>query len=289
MRGPASPGGAHWGQASTTRCGGPCRAAHGRHHRRRRCASRLPAHPPRPPACSPRLSPAPAQVLERGCGARGRGQAAVRLLLQEQRQARADHRLQPCGGAAPRHRPRPRARHSGAHGEALHHRWGCQVPAPRTHGGGGAPVPGQLRGAAHRIPHRARGQVGAGLAARPAGWCPGCIRGVARGCAHMCASAAAALPATPKQVALLTRCPQPNRRPSHAGLLLCPPSLWRYRYLYILDNALTTYTADASGLGDGKPPVPPCILSVGNNTTQVGAVLRGCACGGGQETSRTMT
>lgn len=38
------------------------------------------------------------------------------------------------------------------------------------------------------------------------------------------------------------------------------------RYLYILDNALTTYTA---GEGDGKPPVPPCILKIGADKTQV--------------------
>jgi hypothetical protein len=38
------------------------------------------------------------------------------------------------------------------------------------------------------------------------------------------------------------------------------------RYLYILDDALTTYTADESGLGEGKPPVPPCILRVGKAT-----------------------
>lgn len=38
------------------------------------------------------------------------------------------------------------------------------------------------------------------------------------------------------------------------------------RYLYVLDDALTTYTADESGLGDGKPPVPPCIIRVGKST-----------------------
>lgn len=41
------------------------------------------------------------------------------------------------------------------------------------------------------------------------------------------------------------------------------------RYIYILDNALTTYTADEAGLGGGKAPVPPCILSIGQNKTQV--------------------
>ena len=27
-----------------------------------------------------------------------------------------------------------------------------------------------------------------------------------------------------------------------------------------MDNSLTTYTADEGSLGDGKAPVPPCIL-----------------------------
>lgn len=39
------------------------------------------------------------------------------------------------------------------------------------------------------------------------------------------------------------------------------------RYLYVLDGALTTYTAGEGG--DGKPPVPPCILKVGPSKTQV--------------------
>ncbi|EFN56584.1 hypothetical protein CHLNCDRAFT_34979 [Chlorella variabilis] len=38
------------------------------------------------------------------------------------------------------------------------------------------------------------------------------------------------------------------------------------RFLYVLDNALTTYTADESGMGEGKPPVPPCIIRVGKAT-----------------------
>lgn len=40
------------------------------------------------------------------------------------------------------------------------------------------------------------------------------------------------------------------------------------RYLYILDNALTTYSADegAGGAADGKPPVPPCIVSTPSGT-----------------------
>lgn len=48
---------------------------------------------------------------------------------------------------------------------------------------------------------------------------------------------------------------------------LGPLLLLARRYLYILDNALTTYTA---GEGDGKPPVPPCILKIGADKTQVG-------------------
>lgn len=47
---------------------------------------------------------------------------------------------------------------------------------------------------------------------------------------------------------------------------LGPLLLLARRYLYILDNALTTYTA---GEGDGKPPVPPCILKIGADKTQV--------------------
>jgi uncharacterized protein YggU (UPF0235/DUF167 family) len=40
------------------------------------------------------------------------------------------------------------------------------------------------------------------------------------------------------------------------------------RYLYILDDALTTYSADDSGAGagDGKPPVPPCIVGAPSGT-----------------------
>lgn len=45
----------------------------------------------------------------------------------------------------------------------------------------------------------------------------------------------------------------------------------------MLDNALTTYTADESGLGEGKPPVPPCILAVGPAKTQVRGRRRGAA------------
>lgn len=48
------------------------------------------------------------------------------------------------------------------------------------------------------------------------------------------------------------------------------------RYLYVLDNALTTYTAGEGG--DGKPPVPPCILKVGPSKTQVWP-RPGAACG----------
>lgn len=57
----------------------------------------------------------------------------------------------------------------------------------------------------------------------------------------------------------------------------CPPrSLARFnpppsRYLYILDGALTTYTADEGGLDGGRAPVPPCILKVGPGKTQVRA------------------
>ncbi|PSC75777.1 hypothetical protein C2E20_1315 isoform X1 [Micractinium conductrix] len=40
------------------------------------------------------------------------------------------------------------------------------------------------------------------------------------------------------------------------------------RYLYIMDGALTTYSADDALLG-GRAPVPPCILPAGNNKTQV--------------------
>ena len=36
-----------------------------------------------------------------------------------------------------------------------------------------------------------------------------------------------------------------------------------------MDNSLTTYTADEGSLGDGKAPVPPCIVRIGGNRTQV--------------------
>ncbi|KAL4419432.1 hypothetical protein ABPG77_006359 [Micractinium sp. CCAP 211/92] len=41
------------------------------------------------------------------------------------------------------------------------------------------------------------------------------------------------------------------------------------RFIYILDNALTTYTADETALGTDKPPVPPCILAIAKDKTQV--------------------
>jgi hypothetical protein len=47
------------------------------------------------------------------------------------------------------------------------------------------------------------------------------------------------------------------------------------RYLYILDNAVTTYSAEEGFGAGGKQPVPPCILSVGPGTSQVRAVLQG--------------
>ncbi|GAB4818378.1 hypothetical protein N2152v2_005424 [Parachlorella kessleri] len=40
-------------------------------------------------------------------------------------------------------------------------------------------------------------------------------------------------------------------------------------YLYILDNALTTYSAEEGFGQGGKQPVPPCILSVGPHTSQI--------------------
>ena len=40
------------------------------------------------------------------------------------------------------------------------------------------------------------------------------------------------------------------------------------RYLYVLDESLTSYSTAERGQAD-KPPVPPCILPVENDTTQV--------------------
>lgn len=41
------------------------------------------------------------------------------------------------------------------------------------------------------------------------------------------------------------------------------------RYLYILDSALTTYSADEGAAGRGKPPVPPCIAPTSHGGSRV--------------------
>ena len=41
------------------------------------------------------------------------------------------------------------------------------------------------------------------------------------------------------------------------------------RYLYVLDNAVTTYGVGRDATGGGRPPTPPCITAVDSMTTQI--------------------
>ena len=41
------------------------------------------------------------------------------------------------------------------------------------------------------------------------------------------------------------------------------------RYLYVLDNAVTTYGVGRDATGGGRPPTPPCITALDSNTTQI--------------------
>lgn len=59
-------------------------------------------------------------------------------------------------------------------------------------------------------------------------------------------------------------------------LLPCPPL--HCRYLYVLDGALTTYTADEGGLDGGRAPVPPCIVAIAPGKTQARAASAVCCC-----------
>jgi hypothetical protein len=51
--------------------------------------------------------------------------------------------------------------------------------------------------------------------------------------------------------------------------LLIPRSEPEGRFLYVLDNAVTTYGVGRDATGGGRPPTPPCITAVDSMTTQI--------------------
>lgn len=52
-------------------------------------------------------------------------------------------------------------------------------------------------------------------------------------------------------------------------LLLISRSEPEGRYLYVLDNVVTTYGVGRDATGGGRPPTPPCITRADPTTTQI--------------------